>query len=463
MVYISGISYIFVRTKVHKHRTQRVALCHLSLAIGLVASVHYFSNHAIFLHALILFGYFITYSSATGLALVLLNELLHGLRVYNYKKCLDPEFNEANDKGDNFKSALVPSVNHPLPPPKICKQWALTMTMILSRGLNGFMFNNIFLILTIVTQSSLIWSGNLYFISKYFILGGLIVGIVSTLSIQIKFVFASSLVLQGIAILVAAICIHGNSPEAGAVFLWLFYLTAAVGYFVPDVAIMETSNLMVHEMNLVLGLLMEQLPIAITIYVVNVFSLTPGYLRIAMWLNVGFFLGIIVLLLIPILLAYPNTYQKSVLAIQNLIQYNYVRPSQVPQHLPARTNTVTAPEVQQPVPGIVPTQMPVHHPQQPVYYSLQPMYAGQAPINFQPQQPSYVLAPQMPPGQPPVASTASFYPSVVGFIPKAEEASASNPTAPALTPKTENYLAEQKFWPGEQNIPLPPVYVTRTE
>lgn len=481
--YIAGLSYIHFRTTNHKHRVARIALCHLSMAIGIVSAVHQMSQVWSWWSTQFIFGYFLTYSSGSVLILFLAHELMHGLGVYNYKRALDPHMHAADQAKDLFKTALNPPQGIVVTTRNKARQTLLTLLMMFAKSLNGFYFNNIFLFIALVTQSALMRNG--VFMLHYFSLTGVIVGIILSLSTKVKVQYPVILLGQIIVLAVAGILWETSSFEAAAVFFWLFYLIAGAAIFIPDVAIMEVGNPIHTEFSLCVGFILEQIPILISVYYVTeqwTMVITESKM---FWINAGVYMFCSACVAVAVMMFYPNTFKRSALEIQHLILYNFAGPFPTPattthqplvHHPPQHVTMIPAGlAVQYPPPqgGFVmavppPAQLPAGSQ---AYYSTQPAYPGQ-PIYSQ--QPIYLAHPG--PSEPAAQHYAvnhnpAYYPLTVPPLAtaatKAAEAEtkpeAASASAPELTPHTENYLAEQTIWPTtvtnpQQQGPQPPAY-----
>lgn len=323
MVYVAGMAYTFVRTRSPRHRTQRVALCHLCLATGMAASVHYFARWAHLIHLPHLFGHFIAYSAGITLLLVAGNEVLHVFDVYDYKRCLNADLCAANLRADRFDAALKPCTPDAVPVKKRDQQAGLVAVMVLAKVVNGFVYNNVLMVYTIISQAHLLqrWFGH-YHIIHYCILAGIGCGIVASMMAPIKYVYVVSLGSAGSLILAASIAYcNVNSYEVAAVLFWLFYVAAGIGAFIPDTGLMEVSHVMTYELGLTMGVIVEQIPITVGITVTNrQFSAIIQSSRL-LWINAGVYVGLACVVVVLIVLSYPDTYRKSIIANQRLILF----------------------------------------------------------------------------------------------------------------------------------------------
>lgn len=423
LVHISGLSYIHVRTGTNQHRVARIALSYLSLAIGMVSSVHYMSGRWRWTHGYSEFGYFMMYSSASILACFILNELFHGLGLYNYKKCLDPEVHEADQQRDRLMRGLRKHGHFPNP----CKQFGLSFMATMSKGLNGFLFSNIFLFLTMYEQQ---WQfPRLEFIPYYFILGGIIFGIIVSLSVRIKHFYPGTLLFQSIFIVLVGF-LYRNS-EHSAVFFWIFYAIAATGCFVPDVTIMEVSKPGMYELNLFMGFLFEQVPIIVSLYYVHDVPYYVLYESAAMWSNIIVYVVLSLFVGIVMLITYPDTFRKNILEMQRMIMNKASGLPQTVQGTQSGQHVGVYPSLAQyvPAPAPIPTQSGM--------FSTQPMFPGQQPVYMVPAQqyPSYSGVGSMPMQAPITVTAATATSHTTQQV--VETKSSSSPSAPQLTPNGE--------------------------
>lgn len=317
LIYVTGLCYIHVRSR-SRHRIQRLALCHLCLVLGKIVAVHgfiYNNNHK---DSYVLFGPIMTFVSSVTLFLLVLNELFNAMRMYNYKRPLDPSLRAGNSKRDNFTTALQPSDIDDiyLLNPRTGKQFALTSLMLFSKLFNGYIYNNILMVYTILAQITM-FEGNDWYVMHYCILAGLVLGILLSLSVPNSVLLPVSIFMAAAALLTGTIFMYNYFFETAAVFFWCYYFFAGLGYFIPDVGLLEVANIKTYEIYFALGLIIEQIPIMVTIYWVN-----SEYLTIySLWLNMGLYLGFGMVFCVIFILCFPDDFQQPVLEIQLDILY----------------------------------------------------------------------------------------------------------------------------------------------
>lgn len=373
LLYISGMAFIHVRTNSYKHRVARLGLCHLAIAIGMVSSVSYMSKYLGYTKNYRVFGWFQVYSCASVIACFLCNELLHALRVLNYKRSLDPQIVQADEQKDRWRSALaLPQIKG-----NTEKQFFLTVMTLASKFLNGFQNNNVFLFMSLATQTYFVGAKRIqYAVPHYFLLGGVILGMIMSLNMQLRRHYSTMTLLKTACLLAATILAVGHrQSHISGVLYWLFFLFGSATIFLPDAALMEVSNVKVYELNLALGFFLEQIPIIVSIYFIREeFWEVVSDMQI-LWVNVGLCVGISVVLAGWFSLYYPNTFHLKLLQVQRLVFYN--RPEfGSPNAIPVVMAVVNQPQflgyadqrpttfVSQPHPGFIgPQHQPHNHPQ----------------------------------------------------------------------------------------------------
>lgn len=450
IVYISGLAYIHVRTTSRKHRVARLGLCHLGIAIGLTSTASYMSTLWGWTYLYYLHGHFIAWSAASALVLFLTNELLHGLGAYNYKKCLDSQLYEADQRKDRLWRALQ-QTNGGVSQRNWGKQLELSLLAIVSKVMSGFFYNNIFIILTIIAQQNITRDPFLNTILHYFMLAGVLLGIIVSLSAKIRVLFPMSLILSAITLVIAAACFTTQSYTAAAIFFWLFFLVAGMGVFMPDVTILEVSNPNFTEINLFLGFFIEQIPLVVSIYFVREELFNVIYDAEILWTNVGICAGFAVVIAIWLIFRYPNTFHLRVLEIQKLILFNEtartnadVAPTPYPQMAIQNAMHYNHQQQQQQhlayAPGPAPGTMVAPPPPQGGYFSSQPIYPGQQPVYMVPQSMFN-----------PSGSVQQPQPHMMAPLITTQSVKSALPSAPEQTPGTEGI--DSGNWHQQQQPP----------
>lgn len=331
LIYVSGMAFIHVRTNSYKHRVARLGLCHLAIAIGMVSSVSYMSKYFGYTKYYRVFGWFLVYSCSSVLACFLLNELLHALGALNYKRSLDPQIVQADEKKDRWHSALSLAQMKG----NAEKQFFLTIMTLASKFLNGFQNNNVFLFISLTMQSYYVGAKRIQWaVPHYFLLGGVILGMIISLNVKLKRHYSTMTLLKTACLLAATILAVGQrQTHISGVLYWLFFLFGSATIFLPDAALMEVSNVKIFEFNLALGFFLEQIPIVVSIYFIREEFWHVVFDMEILWVNVGLCVGISVVLASWFSLYYPNTFHLKVLQVQRLVRFNrpeFGSPNEIP-------------------------------------------------------------------------------------------------------------------------------------
>lgn len=270
----------------------------------------------------------------------MINELLHGLGVYDYKKCLDSELHLANEKKDSFHSALDPQnptgpadsnywatrLNvEPIvftPPKKrrTPQQNILTLGFVLAKVKNALVFLWVLLTFAILTTA---YIGNgLEFVYLYFLLGGVIFGCVISLTVNAKHLYIVFTLGFSISLLTASILFSVENYDQSAVFFWLFYFFLGFGYFTLDIGILDVTNLQFTEVSLAGGYFIQYFLVALTKFGHWTYGEELQNAETLLWSYTGSFIGVSMILLIVIVVLYPKTLNLSLLDIQYAILYD---------------------------------------------------------------------------------------------------------------------------------------------
>ncbi|GAB0086225.1 hypothetical protein DMENIID0001_002300 [Sergentomyia squamirostris] len=336
IIYISGLSYIQFRAA--GRRAFRLTLCHFVYILAFTTTTHgiYIYGPLGFTYT---FGSFIIYSSASCVGLFLINELLHGLGIYDYKKCLDSELHLANEKKDNFESALEQQVD---PAPADNNYWAtrfnvqpiqfaaqrrkrlaeqniITLGLILSKINNSMVFTQVFMGFALITTLSI--GQGIEFIYLYFLFGGLVFGCVISLTVNMKHLYVVYTLAMSICLLTASILFSIEHYDESAVFFWLFFFFHGFGYFISDIGILDVANLKYSEIALAGGYFIQYMLVALTRFGHYQYQ-SNTTLDAMLWKYSGSYVGVSLVLLIVIVLLYKKTLNLSLLDIQYVILYN---------------------------------------------------------------------------------------------------------------------------------------------
>ncbi|XP_055710321.1 uncharacterized protein LOC129806036 [Phlebotomus papatasi] len=334
-IYIAGLCYIHFRAS--SRRAFRISLCHFVYIVGYTTTVH-----GIFIYDELIYtvGNFILYSAVSAVALFLINELLHGLGVYDYKRCLDSELHLANEKKDGFHSALDPQTpNGPadsnywatklnvepivFTPPKkrrTPQQNVLTLGFVLGKIKNAMVFLWVLSTFAILTTA---YIGNgLEFVYLYFLLGGVIFGCVISLTVNAKHLYIVFTLGFSICLLTASSLFSVENYDQSAVFFWLSFFFLGFGYFTLDIGILDVTNLQFTEVSLAGGYFIQYFLIALTKFGHWTYGDELLNAKTLLWSYTGSFIGVSMILLIVIAVLYPKTLNLSLLDIQYAILYD---------------------------------------------------------------------------------------------------------------------------------------------
>uniref|UniRef100_A0A7G3ADZ9 Putative conserved plasma membrane protein n=1 Tax=Lutzomyia longipalpis TaxID=7200 RepID=A0A7G3ADZ9_LUTLO len=406
IVYIAGLSYIHFRAA--GRRSFRLALCHVVYIVGYATTVH---GHFIYgpLGWMYTGGSFVLYSASSGLLFFLINELLHGLGVYDYKKCLDSELHLANEKKDNFRDALIPETDRrstdtnywatrlnvppivftPTKKMRLQQQNILTLGLIFSKITNALVFLEIFIGFAFLTSSFI--GSNIGFIHLYFLLGGIIFGCVISLTVNAKHLHIVYTMALTICLLTASVLYSVQHYDESGVFFWLFYFFLGFGYFLPDIGILDITNLQYTEGALASGYFIQYAIVALTRFGHWKYPENIPQSESLLWQYTGSFVGICLLLLIVIAILYPKTLNFSLLDIQWAILYKEDRWKAKNHEILAAGSTSVGPSL--------PRQVSRADSSEPVQHSQPPQQPDERPAFMRAQSAQSTLR-SMPPRQP---------------------------------------------------------------
>lgn len=313
-VYISGLTYIHVRTSSYRYRLQKVGLCHLCLMLGLIAPVYEFGldvDNA----DLRVFSKYMYFFSLANIGLLAGNELCQWRRVYDYKACREAELQAANEAGDEFEALVNRPRDRDGLPKQRQQQYLLEVLTIGSKFVFGFLFNRSLRIYATLAQLTLTSGFNSFFIKYLTVAFGTVFGLfVSTQLPTVKHYFRCALFGLVLSAVLAAVSLSLEALRAAAFFYLLMYLLFGVGLFVSDFAIMEVSSLKRHELYLSIGLVLEKIPIIISTYLGDHSNLTLLYVYTAQLALMGVLVAVLAK-------KYPGTLGRTQVQVQYLILY----------------------------------------------------------------------------------------------------------------------------------------------
>lgn len=284
-------------------------------------------------------GYIMMGSSVIFLFLMAVNEFRQrqGL-IYNYRDCLDHDNSIANnycklfsrneviiERNPTVSSAgLWKSTENLLPRSKQNYTNAWTIYLMLPKLHGAVMFHYLLLSLTVNESRAFVdW-----YLSKgitvWIMALGTIVG-----AIFLKFVHSAKVYTMSSIVAVTAIGVSYAffNKESGmiTIFLWIFYLAVSIATAVPDLALMEVAKIRFSEGALALGSFYEIVTIAVLQSTQrNAHELTQLVSFTEKYLLPTIVSTVVILVITSMLyqLHMPNTFDKSLLQIQNeLLKY----------------------------------------------------------------------------------------------------------------------------------------------
>lgn len=284
-------------------------------------------------------GYILVGTSVMFIFLMVVNEIRQrqGL-LYNYKDCLDHDNAIANnycklfsrneviiERNPTVSSAgLWKSTENLLPRSKQNYTNLWTIYLMLPKLHGAVMFHYLLLMFTLHESDSYIdWhysSG----ITAWIMAFGAVVGIVCLRFAQSGNVYTTASTVATVAIGVSY-AFFGKENGTITIFLWIYFLAVSVATAIPDLALMEISKIRFSEGAFALGQFVEIVTIAVLQYTQR----SAFYWTTNEDYNEKYFLPtivstVVVLVVTSVLyqLHMPNTYDKSLLQIQNeLLKY----------------------------------------------------------------------------------------------------------------------------------------------
>jgi hypothetical protein len=345
IVYVAGLSYVNIRAE-KQERPMRVAVCHawkmIGIAVVLTIYVYLLDNVGQVVENTLrnfyqIFGYIIIGSNLIFIFLLVINEIRQrqGL-LYNYRDCLDHDNAIANNYCKLFSkneviiernptvsaAGLWKSTENLLPRNKKNYTSLWTIYMMLPKLHGALMFH--YLLVTFTMNAS--FSAESY-IKDLFALSiviwimvlGTIVGIFTLRFIQGAKVYTVTSIIAVIALGVSYV-FYRNESQSIVIFLWIFYLSSSVVLSVPDVHLMEISKIRFSEGALAIGCFIEIVTIAVLQYLEREAYLLNQF----NWYTDKYYLPTIISTIVILVvtsmiyqLHMPNTFNKSLLQIQN--------------------------------------------------------------------------------------------------------------------------------------------------
>lgn len=345
IVYVAGLSYVNIRSE-RQERPMRVALCHAwkMIGFGIVLTIYLYllDEQGMALDGTLssfykTIGYIIIGTSGIFVFLLLLNEYRQrqGL-LYNYRDCLDHDNAIANNYCKLFSknevliernptvsaAGLWKSTENLLPRNKknFTNYW--TLMLMLPKLHGAILFHYFTVMMALSASKTYIEWHYAQGIVVWLMALGAVLGCFWLRLMQNAKVFTLSSIIAIIAIGVSFV-FYQSSNSVIAVCFWIYFLAASIATSVPDGALMEVSKIRFSEGALALGFFLEIIPIAV------LQSLQRDRQPQEEWYTENYFLAvaissIVVLVVVSMIyqLHMPNTYNKSLLQIQNeLLKY----------------------------------------------------------------------------------------------------------------------------------------------
>lgn len=333
MIYVSGMAYVHVRAGMF--RVQRIAFLHIVYLFGVAATSHYIHEHARWNEAEneleegdnrwtdankpiahLFFGF-----SGIAIVVMLLHFLLQG-RCYDATRFGDDEMQLANAKGDNFKSTLgMPVMRGLAEKPGYMAQFKVAKLWLSGKLTGGLIFNNLLIGVVFFSQKQLFPEDhNQYgFLIHYLVIIGLFLGYGASFFVPLKFMFVPVTFLHCVLLIIAMALYTGGHYIFALLFMWLWYIIVGTVYFVPDVALMETSHVQVYETILGIGYCFEAVPLMIATFMTNQYLIPIS--TDSMWIAGSISIAGLVLASIGMIFWNPITLRRSLLDIQYMLLY----------------------------------------------------------------------------------------------------------------------------------------------
>ena len=347
VVYVAGLSYVNIRAE-KQERPMRVAVCHAWKIIGFGMILTIYLNllddkGVAVTDTLTSFystiGFILIGTSFIFIVLLIINEARQrqGL-LYNYKDCLDHDNAIANNYCKLFSkneviiernptvsaAGLWKSTENLLPKNKQNYTNLWTIYMMLPKLHGALMFHYLLVIITLAESSGYVdWQ-----FSKGIIVWIIAVGSVIGCFLLRYFNGSKIYSLTSVFAIIFMGIVYAFfylEYDSMIVFLWLYFFAASITVAVPDIALMEIAKIRFSEGALAIGYFVEIIPIA----VLQATQKNAVNLIISPLYREKYFLSIaistiVILVVTSILyqLHMPNTWNKSLLQIQNeLLKY----------------------------------------------------------------------------------------------------------------------------------------------
>lgn len=273
---------------------------------------------------LVRLGIFIVASSTVSLVLLTLNELMHTMHVYNYKKMLDPIAEQANncntfymnrtDTIQFLKSNNINEDGSTLSVLPIRKRSLATFLLLLMK-LKGVILFSIVLFgfagsagVQPFQQYTFLWIGGMA-VTGAAISSGLCI------FYGTKTIFGMASTMEVICLIAAMIVYIAEDISTISVPFSLFYVALGIAYCIADIALLDTASLLRTEISLCVGYAIEMFGIGLQQYILynnSGFDISNQF-----YTHTGICLGVSMVLLLVVAIVYPNTFGKSLHRIRD--------------------------------------------------------------------------------------------------------------------------------------------------
>lgn len=315
LIYVPGLSYLHIRTE-SMYRLQKVGWCYVIMVLGTLFPMYQFGLQMPERN-LHMFSHYIMYGSVFNVVLFLLNEVLHLVAVYNYKRCLDPVLALGDAAADNFEGILTAPKRADVKLASRNRQYTPVLVMMVASTVFGYVMNRSFRMQATLTQLTLVNAFNSFFIKYSMLVVGALIGmaIMATLP-TIKYCYGVALYCLTLSTLMMTMGIYTEALQSAAIAFLVLYTLAGLVMFVPDFAIMETASLRKYELALGVSVLFQKIPGVVSTYVGNYMHVSKLYIYAGQLLCICVALGTLVIL------RYPDTLKRSQIEVQYMMMYN---------------------------------------------------------------------------------------------------------------------------------------------
>lgn len=331
MIYIMGLSYVNLR--ILNRRTTKISICHCFYFVGFLLVMLELGPTP---HSNSM-GLWLIICSCTIISLIIINELLHSMKMYNYKCSMDEALNESNYNKELYLNRNDLIVSFKQRKPIDCsifvgnkipydKQFLLLPIL----KLKGCMLFSVTLLYVYGMYGTieLFNNTNLVYVPQCFILFGSIIGLIITLKLNYKKLFLLANLTQIMLLIISILVYHVNETFNGLPLL-IYFSAASLSYSLSDICILKLTNLKFTELMLSIGYFIEILPIAIfqyfNIYKNEFILISDAFYNYLAYTSSFIFVTILLILIVILTVQYKP--EESLLDIQynnyDIVYYNH--------------------------------------------------------------------------------------------------------------------------------------------